>query len=104
MPCRSSFWLLVALVFVPINGSNWRLQGLISTGAVVLGPTLLGPSIICATGQEVLCGRGSCLQNMAITAAERDGGCCVLYENVLADFTLLRVSDVTSVPRRVAEA
>ncbi|KAF8286901.1 hypothetical protein TcBrA4_0024630 [Trypanosoma cruzi] len=43
-------------------------------------------------------------RNMATMAADRAGGCCVLYDNVLADFTLLRVSDVTSMPRRVAEA
>ncbi|RNC56457.1 hypothetical protein TcCL_ESM05968 [Trypanosoma cruzi] len=60
VPCCSSCWPLVALVFVPINGSHWRFQGLISTVVVVLGPTLLDPSIICATGQQVLCGRGSC--------------------------------------------
>ncbi|PWV15297.1 hypothetical protein C3747_30g162 [Trypanosoma cruzi] len=43
-------------------------------------------------------------RNIATTAAEWAGGCCVLYDDVLADFTMLRVSDVTSVPRRVAEA
>ncbi|ESS63134.1 hypothetical protein TCDM_09093 [Trypanosoma cruzi Dm28c] len=48
--------------------------------------------------------RGSCLQNMNPMAADRAGGCCFLYDSVLADFTLLRVSNVTSVPRRVAEA
>ncbi|PWV17824.1 hypothetical protein C3747_16g104 [Trypanosoma cruzi] len=46
------------------------------------------------------------LQNMTTTAAERAGVCCVLHDSddVLADFTLLRVSNVTSVPLRVAEA
>ncbi|RNC51941.1 hypothetical protein TcCL_ESM10897, partial [Trypanosoma cruzi] len=41
MPCCSSCWPLVALVFIPINGSHWRFYDRISTGVVVFGPRCL---------------------------------------------------------------
>ncbi|RNC52283.1 hypothetical protein TcCL_ESM10514 [Trypanosoma cruzi] len=108
MPCCSSCWPLVALVFIPINGSHWRFYDRISTGVVVFLVHVAWPNnkLFVQLDNKFPVGVDHVLQNMTTTATDRAGGCCVLYDsdNVLADFTLLRANDVTSVPLRVAEA
>ncbi|KAF8282373.1 hypothetical protein TcBrA4_0081480 [Trypanosoma cruzi] len=70
----------------------------------LLGPRCLAHQLFVQLDNKFSVGVDHGLRNIATTAADRAGGCCVLHDSVLADFTLLRVSDVTSVPRRVAEA